>query len=51
MTPEFLFLAHTLASLHLDHEPKARVATFNLKLKLCALEKTYSPTMASCERP
>jgi len=27
------------------------MVNFGVKLKLCALEKTYSLTMVSCERP
>jgi hypothetical protein len=41
----------TLASYAAKYEGQKEVANFGVRLELCALERTYSPTMASCERP
>jgi hypothetical protein len=44
-------LGATLTSCVGKYEGKKEVAISSVRLKLCALEITYSPTMASCERP
>jgi hypothetical protein len=44
-------LGATLASCVANYEGQKKVANFGVKLELCALERTYSPIMASCERP
>jgi hypothetical protein len=44
-------LGVTLASYVTKYEGQKEVSNYNVKLKLCALEKTFSPTMTSCGRP
>jgi len=44
-------LGATLASYATKWEGQKEVAYSGVRLELCALEKTYSPTMALCERP
>ncbi len=43
-------LGATLASYATMKEAQKEVANYGVKLELCALERTYSPTMAPCER-
>jgi hypothetical protein len=35
----------------MKYEGQKEVVNSNVKLELCALERTYSRTMALCERP
>jgi hypothetical protein len=44
-------LGATLASCAESKKGKKKMAIFGVRLELCALERTYSPTMASCGRP
>jgi hypothetical protein len=44
-------LGATLTSYATKQEGQKEVANSSVRLELCGLERTYSPTMASCERP